>query len=346
MKMPRTLCVAISLGLLLASAQLSRAEKWVLPSGEIEGKLTGVYGTIAHIVGKKTMYLQPLGTLDEMGLDQVARFLAAQPAEKTWAESTSGAAKAIKGKLQVVKDGKPIAFDSGTRPEPEFYVVYFSAHWCGPCRQFTPKLVETYHTLPQRDFGHKLDILFYSYDHSRKEQLAYVTDAGMPWPVIKFDSSIAFIEKWKPRSIPGLVVFNRNGDPVFHSQESSARKVMTDLFALLREMDPGTPQYLKGTHRLAVRQQLLTGASQTLPAKVHYINIDKNRYNGLAITACQVRCIVNEKGLVSDFTPEPELPAAYGPQLRADVEKWLFLPAVENGQARPQEVVVPVSFLK
>lgn len=31
--------------------------------------------------------------------------------------------------------------------DAEVVGIYFSAHWCGPCRGFTPRLVETYKSL-------------------------------------------------------------------------------------------------------------------------------------------------------------------------------------------------------
>jgi thiol-disulfide isomerase/thioredoxin len=303
---------------------------------------------MVHIVGKKTMYLQPLETLDDASLDQIARFLANKPAEKTWTESTSPVAKELKSQLQVLKDNKLVAFDPGTRSEPEFYVLYFSAHWCGPCRKFTPSLVQQYNNLRNRAFAEKCEVLFMSWDNSRGEQTNYVAEVGMPWPIVKYKAAVDALDKWTPKSIPGLAVINRNGDILFHSHEGDQyrgpTKPMNELLALLRDMEPGKAKYQQGRHRLAVRQQILAGANQSVPANAYYIPLDLKRYQGLKETRVQVRCTVNEKGLVSGFTAKPALPAAYGPQLHADVDKWLFLPAVENGQARSQEVVVPVSF--
>jgi thiol-disulfide isomerase/thioredoxin len=78
----------------------------------------------------------------------------------------------VKGKLQVLKNGKLTAFDPGTRTEPQFYVIYFSAHWCGPCRRFTPNLIKTYNDLQKIPHAaDKFEILFNSWDNDRSEQL-------------------------------------------------------------------------------------------------------------------------------------------------------------------------------
>jgi len=39
-----------------------------------------------------------------------------------------------------VKDGKAEPFKAGEKPK--FTAIYYSAHWCPPCRAFTPKLVD------------------------------------------------------------------------------------------------------------------------------------------------------------------------------------------------------------
>ncbi|XP_049794656.1 nucleoredoxin-like [Schistocerca nitens] len=40
--------------------------------------------------------------------------------------------------------------------------LYFSAHWCPPCKAFTPQLVETYHKVRAR--GHRFQVIFVSSD--------------------------------------------------------------------------------------------------------------------------------------------------------------------------------------
>lgn len=46
-------------------------------------------------------------------------------------------------------------------------LVYFSAHWCPPCRQFTPRLAETYRRL--RDGGRAVECVFVSSDQSEAQ---------------------------------------------------------------------------------------------------------------------------------------------------------------------------------
>ena len=55
--------------------------------------------------------------------------------------------------------------------------IYFSAHWCGPCRAFTPQLVAVYNTL--KAAGKPFEIIFASSD---RDEDAYKEYFGtMPW---------------------------------------------------------------------------------------------------------------------------------------------------------------------
>jgi len=60
--------------------------------------------------------------------------------------------------------------------------LYFSAHWCGPCRQFTPDLIKTYNTLvtDKKPF----EIIFVSGDRSEDDFKGYYS--SMPWAAIPF----------------------------------------------------------------------------------------------------------------------------------------------------------------
>lgn len=347
MKLLHSLPPLLLASVFLAGTTASHAEKWTTANGVVEGKLSGVYGTTVHLIGKKTRSLLPLDSLDDAGLDQVARFLGSQPDAK-WKDSTSAVAKAVRGKLQVLQNGKLVAFDPGDRPEPEFYVLYFSAHWCGPCKKFTPQLAQSYIKLRDRTFGEKCEILFVSLDRDRSEHATYVAEAQMPWLVVKYNSGIDILEKWKANSIPGLAVINRNGEIVFHSHEGGEYRGPTrafqDLLALLRNMEPDKAKYRQSRHRLAVRQQILASANQSIPGQPYYTTVDRKRYHGLPVTEILVRCAVSEKGTVDSFAIEPELPPAFGPQLKEDIGKWLFLPAANGGKALPQEIAVPVNF--
>merc|ERR1719213_514854 len=59
--------------------------------------------------------------------------------------------------------------------------LYFSAHWCPPCRGFTPKLAEWY----KKDLSAKgLEVVFVSSDKSEDEFMSYFEE--MPWLALDY----------------------------------------------------------------------------------------------------------------------------------------------------------------
>jgi nucleoredoxin len=86
--------------------------------------------------------------------------------------------------------------------------LYFSAHWCPPCKVFSPKLVE-FRNAHQKDF----EVVFISSDHSEGEQFDYMKEVGMPWLVVPYKSKAALDIKanYGIRSIPTLVVCSPKG---------------------------------------------------------------------------------------------------------------------------------------
>ncbi|XP_015191272.1 PREDICTED: nucleoredoxin-like [Polistes dominula] len=63
-----------------------------------------------------------------------------------------------------------------------FKGVYFSAHWCPPCKAFTPQLVDTYQRIRER--GHDFEVIFVSSDRSEESYNTYTET--MPWLRIPF----------------------------------------------------------------------------------------------------------------------------------------------------------------
>merc|ERR1711862_316931 len=87
--------------------------------------------------------------------------------------------------------------------------VYYSAHWCPPCRGFTPVLKEFYNKVNEN--GKKLEIIFGSIDQNEDQFNDYF--AEMPWVAIPFgDEKIrAGMDKHGIQGIPNLLVLKKDG---------------------------------------------------------------------------------------------------------------------------------------
>eukprot|EP00045_Choanoeca_perplexa_P001209 m.18388 g.18388 ORF g.18388 m.18388 type:complete len:166 (-) comp10800_c0_seq1:115-612(-) len=88
--------------------------------------------------------------------------------------------------------------------------IYFSAHWCPPCRGFTPKLAEFYKSLQAS--GKPFEIIFVSSDRSPQEFGSYLQE--MPWLAVPFAQSShrsGLSRKFSVMGIPTFVLLRPDG---------------------------------------------------------------------------------------------------------------------------------------
>ncbi|CAF3901886.1 unnamed protein product, partial [Rotaria sp. Silwood1] len=92
--------------------------------------------------------------------------------------------------------------------------LYFSAHWCPPCRNFTPKLAEIFKET-HNELKDKFDIVFISCDEDQSSFDEYFKE--MPWKALPFsdgNSSTILGEKFNVEGIPALVVLSPTCDKI------------------------------------------------------------------------------------------------------------------------------------
>jgi nucleoredoxin len=88
--------------------------------------------------------------------------------------------------------------------------LYFSAHWCPPCRGFTPKFSEWY----KKDLQAKgLEVVFVSSDKDDAEFQEYYGE--QPWLAVPYanrEVKAALDKKYKVQGIPSVVILGPDGE--------------------------------------------------------------------------------------------------------------------------------------
>ena len=150
---------------------------------------------------------------------------------------TQGSAEAIpgaaKGNLVRLQNGNLVScYDEELAPK-QIYGLYFSAHWCGPCRKFTPQLVAYYNQIAH---DHpEFEIIFVSADKSADGMATYMRETGMPWPAIEYSklASVPALQKYAGKGIPDLVIVDASGkvlaDSFVSGKYVGPAKVLDDL---------------------------------------------------------------------------------------------------------------------
>mmetsp|Transcript_61026 Transcript_61026/g.132535 ORF Transcript_61026/g.132535 Transcript_61026/m.132535 type:complete len:559 (+) Transcript_61026:74-1750(+) len=117
------------------------------------------------------------------------------------------------GDAFVDREGKTYTRAEALPDDLDVVGLYFSAHWCGPCKMFTPKLVEIYDKL--KAAGKKFEIVFCSSDRNQKAFDEYF--ATMPWKAIPFedrDRDEALSADFNVEGIPALFLLSRDGSRI------------------------------------------------------------------------------------------------------------------------------------
>jgi nucleoredoxin len=127
----------------------------------------------------------------------------------------SGIAALVKGNLVTSENGTLRPYLDAEFEKKKLIGLYFSAHWCGPCRKFTPSLVDYYKkNAPAHP---EFEILFVSNDKTAAAMEGYMREVQMPWPALSFDKVAGnpALTKYAGSGIPCLVVVNETGKVVF-----------------------------------------------------------------------------------------------------------------------------------
>ena len=88
---------------------------------------------------------------------------------------------------------------------------YFSAHWCPPCRAFTPNLVK-FRDSNKDDF----EVVFVSSDKSPEAQMGYMKETNMKWYTLPHRSSegSALKRQFGVGGIPALIIVSPDGEMI------------------------------------------------------------------------------------------------------------------------------------
>jgi len=107
--------------------------------------------------------------------------------------------------------------------------LYFSAHWCGPCRRFTPMLAEVYtHLKEEVAPSHGLEIVFVSSDRDQGSFKQYY--GTMPWTAVPFNHGrmlqAQISARYGVNGIPAFVVLDAMSGEIVVSISESRSDVM------------------------------------------------------------------------------------------------------------------------
>ena len=101
---------------------------------------------------------------------------------------------------------------------------YFSAHWCPPGREFTPKLKDAYAEFLEESAD--LEIVFVSWDQTSEDMYKYMKESHGNWLAVLHHSDLAQALKTKfdVQQIPALIVCKSDGSVITTKGKAGVEK--------------------------------------------------------------------------------------------------------------------------
>ncbi|MGK0184975.1 MAG: nucleoredoxin [Verrucomicrobiales bacterium] len=230
-------------GVLISACSLatSRGREWTSKAGStIEAELVRVH--LDNAILKKKDGKELVVPIARLSAPDQQFLLERANAVKSKGVAKGSIVKELTGDLVKITNGKVKRADFENPEAIKYLAVYFSAHWCGPCRDFTPDLVQFYN---EKKASHpELELVFVSSDRSEEEWEAYMAEEEMPWFAVQFRKAAkSKLKKFGGAGIPCLVVMSPDGevlsDSYVEGQYVGPRKVIADLQELLEKTDQG-----------------------------------------------------------------------------------------------------------
>lgn len=186
--------------------------------------------------------------------------------------------------LQATLDGVVVDMDGAsveTAPvlETDYLLLYFSAHWCPPCKTFTPRFIDFYNT---QGGGTRFQAVLVSSDKSEEKMFAYMRETQMPWSAIQFGSANAetLKETYSGSGIPRLVLVDPQGEVIADSFEGKRYLGPQHVLNYLRE-------------QLGDSEEKSSPAAEPKKLSIQEVLAQHFALNGLAKSGDQIIAIIN-----------------------------------------------------
>jgi nucleoredoxin len=217
MNLPILLCFLASLSLIACSANSSENEyrNWTDVKGrKMQAKLIEVHLDKNEVVflkdtGKR--YSFPINQLSEADQEYIhaKKDMLPETVEPVVNQLTDFEKEIGKNLVQFSADRmKRVQKDELSAKD--YYAIYYSAHWCPPCRKFTPQLVSFYNSYSKRNDN--FEIIFVSNDRSEEKMQDYMKTTNMPWLALEFGQRSHPANRYSGNGIPCLVLLDNKGN--------------------------------------------------------------------------------------------------------------------------------------
>ena len=235
----KTCLVLMILGCLNLAADIHEKREWILKNGEsLNLEFVNAYGPIAYFYHKKGQVSIPIHELTDTFQADIVLWSRKRDNDILNGQlPPTDFTKRFKRDARKLVNGDLVKPDWSGAGDPDFYAIYTSASWCGPCKRFTPSLVAGYNS-SKALHGDRFEVLLCSWDKSQSKMKDYMEETGMTWFGTWSNRKDQYWRQYQSSGIPCFVVVDRNGYILSHSYTSEGYRgpvaPLKELYQLLK----------------------------------------------------------------------------------------------------------------
>lgn len=222
----------------LCSASHAEVRKWTSAEDALktfEGELTTVKNDTVTIKMKNgssvSLALAKLSTGDReyISAQEKEKAAAAATAEATAKLKDSPMAKALDGSTVILNGKKLKKHDVLANKTPQYYLIYWGASWCPPCRQSAPQLASAYDETLSK--GKNIEVVHLSCDQDEPGMISFVTGMKFNFPVVPRSKWVneKIFQPMAPKGIPNYKLVDADGKILAEGEaaKSKAKELAT-----------------------------------------------------------------------------------------------------------------------
>ena len=130
--------------------------------------------------------------------------------------------KQLSGNISKISNGN--YSPSKLTKNPDFYVVYFTANWWGPCRRAVPQLVKTYNN--KISTTSNVELIQVSLDKNLSAAKNWATKEKFPWHTVLHNKiGASKLDRFKVKAVPTYLLLDKAGKKIASGKNNVFQKV-------------------------------------------------------------------------------------------------------------------------